>query len=259
MHLHAGPIARRLKGGLALLLLPFALTSCLVAPTTFNSTLDIRADRSFTFTYVGEIMAMDEKGGGSEAITDADNAASDDSESASSDGQEATQDRAANQKTPDSEPDKDAAKLEALAKTLSQEYGFRSARYIGNHRLAIDYAISGKLDRTFIFPFNLDGEVIMPFLAIEPRGKDRLRVKAPAFANQRPGSGPDMASMGGGADSPGEALDGTFTLTTDAEIISQNQEDGATTIAGGRKKIVWRVTPATKDAPVAVLKLAPLP
>ena len=42
-------------------------------------------------------------------------------------------------------------------------------------------------------------------------------------------------------------------LDTDAEIVSQNQEDGAVT-TGTRKTVTWKATPTTKDAPTAVLR-----
>jgi hypothetical protein len=63
-----------------------------------------------------------------------------------------------------------------------------------------------------------------------------------------------MGGMGGG-DMPSK-MDGTFTLTTDAEVVSQNNEDGAKA-AGGKSVIAWRVTSRTEDAPMAVLRLAP--
>ena len=40
---------------------PLLLASCFLSPGKFVSTLDIRKDRSFTFTYVGEIIAADPK------------------------------------------------------------------------------------------------------------------------------------------------------------------------------------------------------
>jgi hypothetical protein len=52
-------------------------------------------------------------------------------------------------------------------------------------------------------------------------------------------------------------MSGTFTLTTNAEIVSQNQEDGAKTV-GVNRTIVWKVNNRTKDAPMAVLRVAPL-
>src|SRR3569832_185542 len=43
----------------SVLLLPFALASCVLAPGKFVSTLKIDADRHFTFSYVGEVYAID--------------------------------------------------------------------------------------------------------------------------------------------------------------------------------------------------------
>ena len=69
-----------------------------------------------------------------------------------------------------------------------------------------------------------------------------------------------LESVTGGADADASsALDGIFTLTTDATIVSQNQEDGAQTQPNGSKKIVWKANPQTKEAPLAVLQLNPLP
>ncbi len=78
-------------------------------------------------------------------------------------------------------------------------------------------------------------------------------MKAPGFANGFDKSqGP--AGMGGASDAAAKALNGRFTLTTDAEIVSQNQEEGAQTVAQG-KRIVWTITPLTSDAPMATLRV----
>jgi hypothetical protein len=157
----------------------------------------------------------------------------------------------------------EAGQLRALAEALSKEYGFRSVKYIGHRKLLIDYSISGKLDHVFVFPFNPDADVILPFIAIELRGKDRLRIKAPGYANQQSmtasmGGLGGMPAMGADADAS-SALDGTFTLTTNATIVSQNQEDGAQTQPNGSQKIVWNANPQTREAPLAVLQVEPLP
>jgi hypothetical protein len=60
--------------------------------------------------------------------------------------------------------------------------------------------------------------------------------------------------MGGGASAAPKFLDGVFTLDTNAEIVGQNNEDGAKTV-GARKQIMWRVTPLTRDEPSGVLRL----
>ena len=118
-------------------------------------------------------------------------------------------------------------------------------------KFSIDYAISGTLDRGFLWPYNLDAEVLFPFIALEVRANNTVRIKAPGYANQSDAS---KGLAGGMTDKgPTSQLDGTFTLDTDAEIVSQNQEDGAVT-TGTRKTVTWKATPTTKDAPTAVLR-----
>jgi hypothetical protein len=246
--------AGRLAAALGCIVL---LSSCLLTPGKFTSTLDIKRDRSFTFTYVGEVIAQPPSSGSDSDTRPAPEMPSPD---------KAVMMRIASPKKPAPAADpaaKDAQKMQALAETLSREYGYRSVKYLGNYRFAVDYQVSGRLTHAFLFPFNIDGEVIVPFLAIELRDKDRARLKAPGFANDD-SKGMSMPGMGGGmGSSPGKdaasALDGTFTLTTDAEIVSQNQENGAQVLPDGRKRIVWRATPQTKDAPTAVLRFDALP
>lgn len=236
------------------------LSACLVTPGKFESTLDIRADRSFSFTYKGEILATDMgKGlgstpgdGGDDPI---DGVPPKDQQSSL---RTALQGKAEERfDGPDSKSgDKnDEQQMQAIAAALSREKGFRSARYMGNHRFEIDYAISGRLTHAFLFPFNSDAQIVLPFVAVELRGADRVRVKAPGYSN---GYDKSQNPMGGSSagDDAAKALDGTFTLTTNAEIVSQNQEDGAQDTPQG-KRIVWKVTPMTSEAPAATLKVKP--
>jgi hypothetical protein len=248
----------------ALLPLLFALSACLLAPGKFTSTLDVHRDRSFTFTYVGEVYAPPP----SSSIDEDKAKDTGTTQSLNSDSGRAVMMKAAATKDGGGTPapaipapkPEDEAKMRALAETLSKEYGYRSVRYMGNYRFLIDYQISGKLTHSFLFPFNIDGEVLVPFLAIELRGKDRIRLRAPGYANQESKGLPGMGDMGGASGMPGaNAMDGTFTLTTDGEVISQNQENGTATLPDGRKRISWRATPQTSDAPTAVLKLDALP
>lgn len=225
------------------------LSACLVTPGRFESSLDIRADRSFAFTYKGEILASDM---GKDSLGGIGNDNSDD------DGQEEAsptllQIAAREERFDDLSPSSDDdAQMQAIATALSKEKGFRSARYLGNRKFDIDYAIAGRLDHAFLFPFNMDAQIVLPFVAVELRGADRLRVKAPGFANSYDKSQGPL----GADDAAAKALNGTFTLTTDAEIVSQNQEDGARSVAQG-KQISWTVTPLTSEAPAATLRVRP--
>jgi len=198
---------------------PFLLVSCLLSPGRFVSTLDIRKDRSFTFTYVGEAIAPEPEG-------------------ADTKGKPATGKVTFTQ---------NAAEMRAMADALGKEQGYRSVEYVGGRTFKVDYAISGTLDRNFVYPTNLDALAFVPWVAVEVRKDSTIRVKALAFGDMSD-SGPAGQAAGGTA----KGREGTFTLTTDASLIMQNNEDGAT--PGPPAKVVWKITPTTKTVPTAVIR-----
>lgn len=239
------------------------LSGCLITPGTFESSLDIRADRSFSFAYKGEIIASD-LGKGLDGLGNDEGATDDplpesepsaltkallwkDKSVAPSPG--AKEERFDDRSAKATDPGEDA-RLNAIAAALLKEKGFRAARYIGNRTFEIDYAINGTLTHAFLFPFNIDAQIVLPFVAVEMRGSDRVRIKAPGFANE---SDKSQTMMGGGGDEAAKALNGTFTLTTNVEIVSQNQEEGPADAPGG-KQLRWIVSPLTREAPMAVLR-----
>ncbi|MGE4430083.1 MAG: hypothetical protein AB7E05_04990 [Sphingobium sp.] len=247
------------------------LGACIMSPGKFTSTLDIRADRSFTFAYKGEVIVNDfsdmSKGLGD---SDSGDEGDEDGDLPADEGQNTAyyqqialtgQDDAApmpTEQTPPAAPEpEDAeklAKMNEIAAALSKEEGYRSVQYMGQNRFEIDYRIDGRLDHSFVFPFNIDAQAAFPFVAIEVRKDGRVRVQAPGFAEKNE-SAAAVGSMGKGKNAAQH--EGSFTLTTNAEIVSQNQEDGAVSTPQG-KQIVWKITPTTSIAPMAVLKLAPL-
>ena len=219
------------------LVAPLFLASCVLQPGKFESTLTVNADRSFTFSYVGEVIAADVKGGMMSGFSGKETGSTEDVDKDPAEIEKERQKKlAADQKR------------ESLAKLLAKEPGYRSVSYNGDDTFQIDYQISGNLDHHFLFPFNLDAEILIPFLMVELRKDDRVRVKAPGFAVEQ------NASKMGPPNKGESKLDGVFTLVTDAEIVSQNNEDGYKK-SGGKKSITWRVNPHTKDAPFAILQM----
>jgi hypothetical protein len=214
---------------------PVLLASCLLTPGRFTSTLDIKRDRSFAFTYAGEVIAVDEKA--NEACRTEDGQECDASAQAA-----AKKKREAEQET----------KLREIAEALGKEAGYRSVQYLGQRKFRVDYAVSGRLDRNFVYPFNTDAAALFPWIAVELRKDGTARVKAPAF-----GEGNDFGGMPGPINPMEQAAaerQGTFTLSTDAEIVMQNEESGIQAVPGGGKKMVWRVTPTSEAVPTAVLR-----
>jgi hypothetical protein len=227
------------------ILVPLALAACLFVPGKFTSVMTIHADRSFTYTYKGDVIAVDLAGQMTKAMGGLAAAFANTSDDAT-----------ANTTAPETSPEDTAkekaeqdAKYRDLAAKLVMEAGYNVVEYRGDGKFYVEYAISGVLTHNFVFPYNQDTGLIFPFVAIELRGKDQVRVKAPGFAKQQGGDN----SMGASEEATAN-LDGTFTLITDAEIVSQNQEGGAKPSAAGRT-ITWKVTPTLEDAPMAVLRV----
>ena len=244
---------------LALVLVaPLMLVGCLLAPGKFTSTLTINADRTFTYSYQGEVYAFDLN----EAMKDMPSGGDDDTKK--TDGVSLQQigfDKSGKGDKNSKSGAKDDAKAQAaadaknreMAATLSKEAGFRKVTYVGDNKFVIDYQISGKLDHTYLFPYNLDAGIIIPFVAVEIRANGTARVKAPGFANDSKDSASGMA--GSDASKASAKLDGTFILDTDAEIVSQNNEDGVK-VANGRKSVTRKATPLSSTAPMAVVRFA---
>ena len=236
------------------LLLPFMLASCVLTPGKFVSTLKIDADRHFTFTYMGEVIALQDddmtKGLGDMSTPSPTDPASADDDGPPTLQQIGLQDKDKGE-SPAAKKAAADAKNRAIATALSKEAGYRKAVYLGDGKFSIDYAISGTLDHGFVYPYNIDAEAVFPFIAVELRANNTVRMKAPGYANAGDSKGMSMPGM----DKSANQLDGVFTLDTNAEIVSQNNEEGPVTTAG-RKTITWKVTSLTKDAPSAVLRMA---
>lgn len=237
----------RLRAVALAVVAPFILVGCVLVPGKFASTLHIAADRSFAFAYQGEVIAIDLAG--EMAKIGAMGRAAED---ADTDPAGISLDDIAFQDTDGADDQARAdARFRAIADALRKEPGYRSVEYKGDGLFAIDYATRGSLTHGFVYPYNIDAEVIFPFVVIELRGPDQVRVKAPAFGET------DTPGGMGGSSPSNDRMDGTFTLTTDAEVVSQNNEDGVES-DGGRKKILWKATPLSQDAPMAVLRVQSL-
>ena len=242
-------MSMRVARAVAALVLPLLLTGCLLAPGKFTARLTVNADRSFAFSYSGEVIAIDPAADLSKNAED-----DPDPDPSGYDDAEPTFQKISFTAAPDADEQRDR-RLTAIAEALRKEAGYRKVEYLGDGRFLVDYAIAGTLTHGFIYPFNLDAEAIVPFVAVELRAGGTVRVRAPAFGDEAAFNPGAKAGLGGDKGATSKA-DGVFTLDTDAEIVSQNSEDGAS-VAAGRRSVAWRVTPITKAAPMAVLKLRP--
>ena len=228
------------------------LSSCILSPGKFVSTLHIAKDRSFTFTYVGEVILLDPAAAMQQGMQEGLNSAAPSSEDATAEEGDilanvAEDPAPAAPAAPAAETAQQVAEGKAIAEALAKEVGYRSVEYLGKNKFRVDYSMTGRLDRSFVYPVNLDAKSIIPWIAVEVRKDRTARIMAIAFGDTDSG----MGGAGKGASEEKER-DGTFTFTTDAELVMQNNEEGMAPGPGSR--VVWKVTPASKTVPTAVVR-----
>ena len=183
----------------------------------------------------------------------------------------------------------DPAAAEELAARLRRQVGWTRVDYKGDGLFDVSFTLSGKLDRDFLFPTIEGFPLANFFVAATRRVGGTVRIDAPGFGPQAGGNpfqSMMMAGMMGGASeaaaaaaaeaaagdpSDGEApdaaaqdamsempnlpkIEGTFTLTTDGEILANNTDEGATIGASG-KTLKWAINVRTKQAPTALIKI----
>lgn len=254
------------------LVLMAGLTGCFLSPGAFSSVLSIDRDGGFSFDYQGEIvLAVDDSNMGfigNETYTPE---AEEGAEQLCWDGEdgqrpctaeELDQRRARTEQMREREarsrasmmamlggidPTSDES-MRAFAARLSQQVGWRSVVYRGDGVFEVDYAMSGMLDRGFVFPVLPGFEVIQPMVILSPRRDRTVRMEAPAFA-------PTAIQFPSVSPSPlPPRTDGTFQVITDGEILTNNTDSGPAR-AEGRSVLSWRVDGARQTRPEALIRL----
>lgn len=283
----SGTIAAALAGVLL-------LAGCMLLPGKFTSDLALRKDGSFSFSYKGEIyllalskMAAEQRSKSEgDATFEPATCYNDDT----GDERECTSDEIAEQKKTwedDIASGKAAAEEkkksdEAMAKAMlggidpsdpraAQEFaerlrrqrGWKSVIDKGDGRFEVEYAISGRLDHDFSFPTIERFPMVTPFVTLIRRADGTVRVEAPAFASNA-ASSPFMGMAAAAADGKDgkraaegmPTLDGVLTLTTDAEILANNTDEGPVAGPAG-KRLEWKVSDRTTSAPTALVRINP--
>ena len=277
---------RRATRAIAALGLAALLSGCLFAPGKFTSELDLHKDGSFTFTYRGEIylLALSNLSDlNKQAEFTAQPCYDDDYNERKCTSAELKQQRADwdAQQAGKSEEDKrnaqamqtlmggidpsDPKAAQEIADRLSHQKGWSNVVYKGNGLLTADYSISGTMDRDFVFPVFEGFPMSNSFVVATPRDGGAVRIEAPGFTGQsftgNPMSGMLEAVEAGkkakGEDEkmPAPKLDGSFTIVTDGQILTNNTDQGPQAVSGGQK-LAWTINSRTTNAPVALIRLA---
>lgn len=282
---------RRLSLAAVVAGLSLLLSACLISPGKFTSTIDLRKNGTFGYTYSGEIYLLGlsklaEMGSKSKANATFEPVPcykDDDS------GEErpCTKDELSTQRESWDAEQKDAAEkakkdaemmramlggidpaspkaAEELADRLRRQVGWKSVTYKGDGMYLVDFQITGRLDHDFTFPTIERFPMASSFVFLNRRSDGAVRFDAPAFATASNNGGmsnfAQLAAMGAAMDGKGEdmpkfpELDGTLTLTTDGQILANNTDEGPVSVPGGQK-LEWKISPRTTAAPTALVKL----
>jgi hypothetical protein len=275
------PISRPRVSAIVLALFSLLLTSCLLMPGRFMSTLDVRKDGRFSFAYTGEIhmLAL------SKLATEASDANAtfkpapchkdDGLEERSCSAAEIVAQRnswqeerrqAAEKRRQDAEAMKamlggidpsNPRAAEDLAQRLRRQTGWKRVTYQGDGLFDVEFAISGRLDHDFTFPTIERLPMANAFVQIELRKDGTVRIDAPGFTAGSAGE-PFRGMMQGVAakNSGGPTfpeIDGRFTITTDGAILANNTDEGPQTDPSGQK-LDWVVSMRSPAAPTALIR-----
>jgi hypothetical protein len=214
--------ATAMLAGLSLL-----LTGCFITPGAFTSSLDLGANKDFTFTYEGEIFFL----GLSQLAEIGENAQQFEPEPCYIDGtfdeRECSQNEIEGQRAQweaqaesrAAEAAKKAEQMSALlggidandpeatakfTQLLLRQKGWNRVEDKGNGVFEVSYSLTGKLTHDFAFPVIEGVPSTNPFVQIFLRDDDIVRVNAPGFSAQNDDN-PLGAMMGGLAGMAGMA------------------------------------------------------
>ena len=140
--------------------------------------------------------------------------------------------------------------LETFAAELRKQEGWKSVVYKGNGVFEVDYRITGRLDRDFVFPVYPRTTAVFPMVIATRAADGTVSLRAPGFAA---GSGAGELMYGRsqqGRDPNQPPTDGIFTVTSHAKLVSSNAEGGP---ANG--KLAWTITSGTTAIPEAVVRI----
>lgn len=255
-----------------------ALTGCFMSPGEFDATLELHSDRSFAFSYDGQIyaFALDDL---SEMAADADpdDCHDDTGKTRPCTAEELEEQKASRvrqaqaMKQMMSSGDVDSG--EEMAELLERQAGWNEVAYLGDGLFDVDFSVRGSLDYDFTFP-TVEG---MPaggsFVSVILRDDDKVRIEAPGFSamggNPMTGMFGSMMGMftgmdgssdddeGDGKKNPFENMvqpSGTFRIVTDCAILANNTDEGPSAGATGQV-LEWDIGPQTAAAPTALIGL----
>ncbi|RKF21190.1 hypothetical protein D6851_09780 [Altericroceibacterium spongiae] len=277
------PVAGALAAGMALL-----LAACMLMPGTFDSTLHLRRDGTFTFTYTGDVYLLglsqmaemaDEADGSAEFTPHCyDEETFEDRDCTEEETEQQRSEWETRQADSDAEAEMGIAAMSAMmggvnlddpdagseiAARLRRQAGWKSVEYAGDGLFKVDFAITSTITHDFVFPTFEDMQMADKFLMVTRRANDTVRINAPGFVSEKgtsmSGMMVAMAEKESDTDLNLPEIDGTFRVITDGTILANNTDEGpqAAPEKDDGQMLQWTLTPRSRTAPTALIQLEP--
>lgn len=154
----------------------------------------------------------------------------------------------------------DPATMTEFARRLQGQGGWKKVVHKGEGVFDVEFEIAGRLTHDFVFPVFDGVDFIVPFVQVTRRAAGKVHVAAPALvatdANRMGMSSLGAAAMMSGkpeAPVPFKAPEGSFTLVTDAAVLTNNSREGPSA-QSGTKTLRWTAGPLDKAKPEALLQ-----
>lgn len=278
--------ANSMRNGAFALAASLTLSGCFLSPGSFQAAMDIRQNGDFTFTYDGEIFMMglsdlSEMANQAEAIEPCFDESSFEERSCTDkelDNRRAEQEqqRAMMTAMMGGSDLSDPESAADFAIQLERQAGWDSVEYAGDGLFNVSFSVSSTLTHDFVFPVFESSPMSNSFVTANLRDGSRVRVEALGFAAQ--GGSPLQAMMGGMAgafsgfaniDSVGDEgtppasspmstmpqMEGIFRITTNAQILTNNTDEGPINMAGGQS-LEWQISLGNNVAPTAMFLIS---
>jgi len=272
-----------------------ALAACIVAPGTFQATLDLRRDGQFTFTYEGQIylLALSQL---ADMASEADGAAGDFVEQPCYDDedfderpcteeevaeQRAQWEQAAESRRASNERDSEMLKAmlggidpadpeaaEELAVRLRRQEGWKRVDYRGDGLFEVEFALTSRIGHDFSFPTFERFPMSNAFVIANLRQGNTVRIEAPGFSAQSGGGNPFQGMMTGmagvfgavaAAEAGGEMPKFPETEGTFRIVtdgrILANNTDEGPVDSANGQVLEWKVNKRTQSPPMALIQL----
>jgi len=272
-----------------------ALTACIISPGQFNSTLDLRRDGTFTYSYNGQIYLLAlSKLAEMSAANDTSNEEfvqspcynedSEDYEERDCTEEEIAEQRETwelSQQAAKENREREAQEMrqflggidpsdpeaaEELAERLRRQEGWNRVDYKGDGLFEVEFSLTSKMGHDFIFPTLERFPMLNNFVVANLRQGNIVRIEAPGFAAQ--GASNPMAGMTTGMSAvfAAAAADGGQVPPSLPEMdgtfrivtdgqILANNTDEGPSAGPGGQVLEWEVNSRTPAAPMALVQL----